>query len=85
MELCLETPSKVILVVTFGTIARADVMAEGVVEAIKKLHPKVPVVLRIRGTNEAEAFETLKQAGLANLYDTEEAVRKAVDLAAGRA
>ena len=32
-----------------------------------------------------EAFETLKQAGLANLYDTEEAVRKAVDLAAGRA
>lgn len=54
-------------------------------EAIKKLHPKVPVVLRIRGTNEAEAFETLKQAGLANLYDTEEAVRKAVDLAAGRA
>lgn len=85
MELCLETPCKVILVVTFGTIARADVMAEGVVEAIKKLHPKVPVVLRIRGTNEAEAFETLKQAGLANLYDTEEAVRKAVDLAAGRA
>ena len=85
MELCLETPSKVILVVTFGTIARADVMAEGVVEAIKKLHPKVPVVLRIRGTNEAEAFETLKQAGLANLYDTEEAVRKAVDLVAGRA
>lgn len=85
LELCLETPSKVILVVTFGTIARADVMAEGIVEAIKKLNPKTPVVLRIRGTNEAEAFETLKQAGLTNLFDTEEAVRRAVDLAAGRA
>ena len=58
---------------------------DGVVEAIKKLNPKVPVVLRIRGTNEAEAFETLKQAGLTNLSDTEEAVRKAVELAAGRA
>ena len=48
MELCLKTPSKVILVVTFGTIARADVMAQGLVEAIKvhqqaahrHLHPR---------------------------------------------
>ncbi len=85
MELCLETPCKVILVVTFGTIARADVMAEGIVEAINRLHPDVPVVLRIRGTNEDEAFTTLQKAGLTNLFDTEEAVRKAVDLAAGRA
>lgn len=84
MELCLETPSKVILVVTFGTIARADVMAEGIVEAMRKLKPDVPIVLRIRGTNEAEAFDILKQAGLENLSDTEEAVRKAVELAAGR-
>lgn len=85
MELCLKNPCKVILVVTFGTIARADVMAEGVVEAIKQLHPSVPVVLRIRGTNEAQAFETLARAGLTNLSDTEEAVRMAVELAAGRA
>lgn len=84
MELCLKTPSKVILVVTFGTIARADVMAEGIVEALNVLKPKVPIVLRIRGTNEAEAFETLKKAGLVNLVDTEDAVRKAVELA-GRA
>ncbi|MBD5608143.1 MAG: ATP-grasp domain-containing protein [Desulfovibrio sp.] len=81
MELCLETPSKAILVVTFGTIARADVMAEGIVEAMKKLKPDVPIVLRIRGTNEAEAFNILKEAGLENLTDTEEAVRKAVELA----
>lgn len=85
MELCLETPSKVILVVTFGTIARADVMADGIVEAVRKLKPDIPIVLRIRGTNEEEAFETLKSAGLENLKDTEEAVRKAVALAAGRA
>lgn len=85
MELCMKTPCKVILVVTFGTIARADVMAEGVVEAINRLHPTVPIVFRIRGTNEDEAFKTLQNAGLTNMYDTEEAVRKAVELAAGRA
>ena len=50
MELCLKTPSKVILVVTFGTIARADVMAQGLVEAIKVHQPKQPIVTCIRGT-----------------------------------
>ncbi|MBR6674254.1 MAG: acetate--CoA ligase family protein [Mailhella sp.] len=85
MELCLKTPCKAILVVTFGTIARADVMANGIIEAMQALKPEVPIVLRIRGTNEAEANETLLKAGLVNLVDTEEAVRKAVELAAGRA
>ena len=84
MELILKNPCKVILIVTFGTIARADVMAESVVEAIGRLKPQVPIVLRIRGTNEAEAFETLSKAGLTNLINTEEAVLKAVELA-GRA
>jgi succinyl-CoA synthetase beta subunit len=81
MELCLETDSKVILIVTFGTIARADVMAEGVVDAIARLKPDRPIVVCIRGTNEEEAVKTLKAAGLDPLYDTEEAVRRAVALA----
>ncbi len=81
MELCLQTDSKVILIVTFGTIARADVMAEGVVDAIARLKPDRPIVVCIRGTNEEEAVKTLKAAGLDPLYDTEEAVRRAVTLA----
>lgn len=84
MELCLKTPSKVILVVTFGTIARADVMAQGLVEAIKAHKPPMPIVTCIRGTNEEEAFAILKQAGLEPLTNTEEAVQRAVDIAAGR-
>ncbi len=80
MEICLKVPSKVILVVTFGTIARADVMAEGIVDAIKRLKPDRPIVTCIRGTNEARAVEILKEAGLEPLFDTEEAVRKAVAL-----
>ena len=83
MELCLKNTSSVILVVTFGTIARADVMAEGVVAAIENLQPDRPIVTCIRGTNEAEADKTLRAAGLEPLYDTEEAVRRAVAVGGG--
>ncbi|TVR86872.1 MAG: succinate--CoA ligase [Spirochaetaceae bacterium] len=82
MELCLKNSSSVILIVTFGTIARADVMAEGVVTAIKNLKPDRPIVTCIRGTNEEQAHTTLREAGLEPLYNTEEAVRRAVALAA---
>lgn len=81
MRLCLKNESKVILVVTFGTIARADVMANGIVDAMKKLQPDRPIVTCIRGTNEKEASDTLKAAGLDCLTDTEEAVQRAVDIA----
>ncbi|MCF7930092.1 MAG: succinate--CoA ligase subunit beta [Acholeplasmataceae bacterium] len=85
MEICLKVPSKVILIVTFGTIARADVMAEGIIDAIKRLKPDRPIVTCIRGTNEIEAVKMLREAGLEPLFDTEEAVRKAVALANGGA
>lgn len=84
MRLCLKNQCKVILVVTFGTIARADVMATGLVEAIQELKPQVPIVTCIRGTNEEGAFATLRAAGLEPLSETEDAVRRAVDIAAGR-
>ncbi|HOZ72550.1 MAG TPA: acetate--CoA ligase family protein [Spirochaetales bacterium] len=81
MELCLVNDPKVILIVTFGTIARADVMADGIAEAIAELKPRCPIVACIRGTGEEQAVETLRTAGLEPLYDTEEAVRKAVAIA----
>ncbi len=83
MELCLKNDSKVILIVTFGTIARADVMAEGVIDAIKVLNPDRPIVTCIRGTNEEGAVKILKEAGLEPLFDTEEAVKKAIELSGG--
>lgn len=82
MELCLKNDPKVILIVTFGTIARADVMAEGVAEAIARLSPRCPIVACIRGTGEEEARAILMGAGLDPLMDTEEAVRRAVAMAA---
>jgi succinyl-CoA synthetase beta subunit len=83
MEICLKVPSKVILIVTFGTIARADVMAEGIVEAINKLKPDRPIVTCIRGTNEQRAVELLQSAGLEPMFDTELAVKKACEIAKG--
>jgi len=82
MELCLKnTNAKVILIVTFGTIARADVMAEGIKSAIETLKPSVPIVTCIRGTNEEAADEILRSIGLNPMYDTEEAVALAVKIA----
>lgn len=82
MELTLKSNPKVILVVTFGTIARADVMAEGIAEAMKQLKPKIPIVTAIRGTNEEKAAEILRGVGLEPIEETEVAVQKAVELAA---
>ena len=81
MELCLKNESRVILIVTFGTIARADVMARGIVDAITMLKPDRPIVTCIRGTNEETAVSILKDAGLDPLFDTEEAVHRAVMIA----
>ncbi len=83
MELCLKNESSVILMVTFGTIARADVMAEGIVSAIRELRPDRPIITCIRGTNEEAAVKILEDAGLEAIFDTETAVRRAVHLAAG--
>jgi len=85
MELCVRNKPKVILIVTFGTIARADIMAKGIVDAIATLKPVCPIVVCIRGTGEEEAAATLRAAGLEPLTDTEEAVGRAVALARGDA
>jgi succinyl-CoA synthetase beta subunit len=81
LELMMKTEPKVVLVVTFGTIARADVIAEDLVEAIKRLEPDFPIVTAIRGTGEEKVRDLLGEVGLESLEDTEEAVEKAIELA----
>ena len=77
----MKTEPRVVLVVTFGTIARADVIAEDLVEAIKRLKLDFPIVTAIRGTGEEKVQELLRSVGLESLEDTEEAVEKAIELA----
>lgn len=86
MDIALKNPKvKVILITTFGLIARADVIAQGIAQAIKELKPKIPIVAAVRGTGEEEAFKILEDIGIESMRDTEEAVKKAVVIAAGRA
>ena len=48
----------------FGGILRCDVLARGVVAATKKLHIKIPVVVRMEGTNMEQGHQILKDSGL---------------------
>lgn len=81
IRLCLANRPRVILIVTFGTIARADVMAEGIAGAIRELRPDCPIVACLRGTGEEKVEEILAASGVLRAPDTEEAVRLAVEIA----
>ena len=83
MELMLKSNPKGILIVAFGTIARADVMAEGIVEAYQELKPEITVVTAIRGTGEEIANELLKQTPFEAFEDVEEAVQRIIELTGG--
>ncbi|HRO34014.1 MAG TPA: ADP-forming succinate--CoA ligase subunit beta [Brevundimonas sp.] len=54
-----------ILVNIFGGIMRCDVIADGVVAAVKEVGLKVPLVVRLEGTNVAEGKRILNESGLA--------------------
>ena len=55
---------KAILVNIFGGIMRCDVVAEGILTAIKEVGVKVPLVVRLEGTNVEEGKAILKKSGL---------------------
>jgi succinyl-CoA synthetase beta subunit len=74
---------KTILFNIFGGITRTDDVANGIVTAIKQNPLKVPLVIRLTGTNEEIAVRILKENGLSAMTDMDEAVKKAVALATG--
>ncbi|MFM7396063.1 MAG: ADP-forming succinate--CoA ligase subunit beta [Gammaproteobacteria bacterium] len=64
-KLILSNPKvKAILVNIFGGIVRCDLIAEGVITAVKNVGVKVPVVVRLEGTNAEKAREMLASSGL---------------------
>ena len=74
---------KGILVNIFGGIMRCDVIAEGVVAAVKEVGLKVPLVVRLEGTNVETGNKIINTSGLdviaaANLKDGAEKIVKAV-------
>jgi len=69
----------------FGGILRCDVLATGVVAAARELHVKVPVVVRMEGTNVEQGQQILRESGLnfTIARDMKDGAEKVVALAGG--
>jgi succinyl-CoA synthetase beta subunit len=75
---------KAVLINIFGGILRCDVLAQGVIAAVKELGVPVPIVIRMEGTNVEEGKRLLKESGM-NFTTADsmgEAATKVVQLAA---
>ncbi len=86
-QLILSNPKvTAVLVNIFGGIVRCDMIADGVINAVKHVGVKVPVVVRLEGTNADKAREVLSGSGLTitPATDLTDAARKVVALAAGK-
>ncbi len=75
-----DSSVKAILVNIFGGIMKCDIIAEGVVAAAKELEIKVPLIVRLEGTNVELGKEILNKSGLAIISadNLEDAAQKAV-------
>jgi len=86
-EIILKNPKvKAIFVNIFGGIVRCDRIANGILEATKMVDVHVPVIVRLDGTNAAEAAEILKNANIENVIaaeDLADGAAKAVKAAKG--
>lgn len=81
MNLILADPAvEVVLVNIFGGITRCDDVAHGIVQALDGLSRRVPLEIRLVGTNQAEGLKILREAGLNAHRDMLSAVRAAVAL-----
>jgi succinyl-CoA synthetase beta subunit len=76
---------KAVLINIFGGILRCDVLAEGVIAAVRDLNVQIPVVIRMKGNNEERGKEMLRQSGLNFITSDEmgDAARKVVAAAGG--
>jgi succinyl-CoA synthetase beta subunit len=83
-QLILSNPKvRAVLVNIFGGIVRCDLIADGVINAVKNVGVQVPVVVRLEGTNADKARELLATSGLTITAATDltDAARKIVALA----
>jgi len=74
---------KAVLINIFGGILLCDVLAEGVIAAVRDLGVKVPVVIRMKGNNEEKGKAMLRESGLnfTTAEDMTDAARKVVSAA----
>jgi succinyl-CoA synthetase beta subunit len=83
-EIILSNPRvRAVLINIFGGIVRCDIIAQGVVQAVKAVGVKIPVVVRLEGTNAVEARKLLAASSLAitPAEDLTDAAKKVIALA----
>lgn len=76
-----DTRVKVICFNIFGGITRCDDVANGIVEATRRIDIGVPIVIRLTGTNEEKALDILKGAGFSATTSMDDVVQQAVERA----
>lgn len=84
-DILLSDPNtKAVFVNIFGGIVRTDLVATGIVNAVKDIDLKVPIVIRLVGTNEEEGRRIIKESGMNVVAETDlpVAAKKVVELAA---
>jgi succinyl-CoA synthetase beta subunit len=81
-----DTAVKAVLINIFGGILRCDVLAQGVIAAVQDLGVRVPIVVRMEGTNVELGRQMLKDSGLnfTNADGMGDAATKVVAAAASR-
>lgn len=75
---------KVVLINIFGGITRCDEVAKGILVAIDEVKPKIPMVVRLVGTNYEEGNRLLANANLITADSLVAAAKKAVEAATGK-
>ncbi len=78
-----DTKVKAVLINIFGGITRCDEVARGILTAMAEVKPKVPMVIRLVGTNYEEGMRLLADAHLATAETLADAANKAVAVAKG--
>lgn len=71
---------KVVMINIFGGITRCDDVAKGLIAALEQIKIKVPIVIRLSGTNSKEGLEILRKANLPTVETMSEAAQKAISL-----
>jgi succinyl-CoA synthetase beta subunit len=85
MRIILSDPNvKAVLLNIFGGITRCDEVARGILIAIDEVKPKVPMVVRLVGTNAEEGRKILADAKMGTAETLVDAAKKAIALAKGR-
>jgi len=72
---------KAVMINIFGGITRCDDVAKGIISALDQMDVKIPIVVRLSGTNAAEGLEILKKTNLVTVASMGEAAEKAIEMA----